>query len=350
MVPQNTAIGSIIAAGKEPLAREVMERQLRRQAQPSGPHEQLEQENSRQTLAYLSQAITVSHPILFLDYVAWAKVMLAARNIAPDWLQENLLVTRDVLTAHLPPENVPVVVPYIDEALDEFPQMPLTVASEMKPGDPLHDLAGKYFYALQQGQRRLASELILTAVDAGIPIKDIYLHVFQKVMYETGRRWQLNEMTVADEHYCTAATQLVMSQLYPRMLTLPRKPYPLIATAVSGEQHDLGIRTVADFFEMEGWDTYYTGANTPAPSLIQTLARLKPQIMAISVATTLHIEAASNLIAAVRTSPEGRRLKILVGGHPFNLATNLWRQIGADGWASNADDATTVAAQLLNGG
>jgi methanogenic corrinoid protein MtbC1 len=38
---------------------------------------------------------------------------------------------------------------------------------------------------------------------------------------------------------------------------------------------------------------------------------------------------------------------ILVGGHPFNLAADLWRDVGADGYAADALRTIDVADQLL---
>ena len=41
-------------------------------------------------------------------------------------------------------------------------------------------------------------------------------------------------------------------------------------------------------------------------------------------------------------------IKILVGGYPFKVAADLWRSVGADGYADNAEDSVKVAAKLLN--
>jgi methanogenic corrinoid protein MtbC1 len=38
---------------------------------------------------------------------------------------------------------------------------------------------------------------------------------------------------------------------------------------------------------------------------------------------------------------------VLVGGYPFNLAPDLWRRIGADGWAPDAQLAVERAGELL---
>jgi len=85
--------------------------------------------------------------------------------------------------------------------------------------------------------------------EAGVPVKRIYLDVFQATQYEVGRLWQLNEVGVGEEHYCTAATQLIISQLYPQIFASEKGPNTLVATCVAGDLHELGARMVTDFFE-----------------------------------------------------------------------------------------------------
>ena len=80
------------------------------------------------------------------------------------------------------------------------------------------------------------------------------------------RYWQMNRLTVAQEHYCTAATQMIMSQLYPYIFEGERNGRVLVATCVAENLHEIGVRMVTDFFEMDGWDTFYLGANVPTAS------------------------------------------------------------------------------------
>jgi methanogenic corrinoid protein MtbC1 len=170
------------------------------------------------------------------------------------------------------------------------------------------------------------------------------MHVFQPTQREVGRLWQINRVSVAQEHYCTAATQLIMSQLYPHIFGAPRIDRRLVATCVGGELHEIGIRMVADFFEMEGWDTYYLGANTPLEGVVETVVERQADTLGISATMTFHVREVIALIEGVRACEMGGRTKILVGGYPFNLSRDLWRQVGADGCALNAQEAVDVAA------
>lgn len=120
-----------------------------------------------------------------------------------------------------------------------------------------------------------------------------------------------------------------------------------MATCIASELHEIGVRMVADFFEMEGWDTFYLGANTPTDSILGTLVERRADVLGISATITYHVSEVERLIQAVRTDPACRDVLVLVGGYPFNLAPDLWRRIGADGWAPDAQTAVDCARQLL---
>ena len=120
----------------------------------------------------------------------------------------------------------------------------------------------------------------------------------------------------------------------------------MVATCVGGELHEIGARMVADFFEMDGWDTYFLGANTPIEAVLSAVAKRKAEALAISVTMTIHLEKVSALIAEVRRAKLDAQTKIMVGGYPFHLAPNLWQVVGAAGFARDAQQALQVAEEL----
>jgi len=303
--------------------------------------------DARRHLDALSQAIFASRSSLFLDYVAWAKIVLSARGIPVDDLAENLQACRHTLKEVLPRDQAAVAEQYLLDSLSRLPELPTLAPSYIRPDQPLFELARQYLDALLAADRRAASQLVMDAVRKGTTIRDIYLHVFQRSQYEIGRLWQTNEIGVGQEHLCTAATQLIMSQLYPLMFGSERKHRRIVAACVGGDLHEIGIRMVADFFEMDGWDTFYLGADVPTSSILQTVFDRQAHVLAISTTLLTNVGTVANLIAAVRVNPACRQLVILVGGYPFNIAPDLWREVGADGCAADALKTIELADQLL---
>ncbi len=343
--------GMLVSTYKAQFAEAVVERlyQLRPQLEitygPRGRAKSLQDTNYH--LQYLAEAITAGSPPLFYEYMAWAKILLAARRIDPADLLLNLELIGETLQAQLPAPAWAAAAPFVEGALERLPHAPVTQTSFIDPQAPFFELASQYLSALLAADRQRASRLILDAVQHGTSIRDIYLHVFQPSQHEIGRLWQTNQASVAQEHFCTAATQMIMSQLYPYLFSAARHGRRLVATAVGGELHEIGVRMVADLLEMDGWDTYYLGANTPAASVRQAVTDRQADVLAISATLVANIGAVAELISYLRASPQPFRAKILVGGYPFNLTEDLWQRVGADGFARNAQEVSAVAARLF---
>jgi methanogenic corrinoid protein MtbC1 len=208
------------------------------------------------------------------------------------------------------------------------------------------ELAREYLGRLLDQDRKAASRLVLDAVDDGLDLPAVYLHVFQPSLWEVGRLWSVNELSIAEEHYATAATQLVMSQLYPRLFEGARRDRAMVATSVGGNLHEIGVRMVSDFFEMEGWDTLYLGANTPPDEVAESARSHEADLVALSVTLDRHLPALRDALDALQPlRQEG--LKVLVGGAPFREDPDLWVEVGADGSGSDAREAIGVANQLM---
>ena len=300
-------------------------------------------------LAYLSQALAAGEPALFADYIGWAKVMLARRNVPADDLARHLELLRDNVRARLASPAGEAASSFVDAGLSRLPQMPADLPSFLPGEGELAGLAREYQAALLCGERQQACQLVLDAAERGVSVRDIYLRVFQPCQYEIGRLWQTNQVSVAQEHYCTAVTQLVMAQLYPRIFAGAKTAGSLVTTCVAGELHEIGARMVTDFFEMDGWNTYYLGANMSDAGILQTVRERKATVLCISVTITYHVRLVESLITAVRRDSSMSGVIVLVGGYPFKIAPSLWKNIGADGCANDAQEAIATVSRLQVG-
>lgn len=301
-------------------------------------------------LAHLAQALMNAQPTLFGTHIHWLRGMLAGRGLAGDELAHTLGATVRVLDERFQAGEAAVARQYVESALADLPRMACTLSSEITDDQPLASLARAYLDALLAGQRHEASRLIVEAVERDTSIKDLYVHVFQRTQHEIGRLWQLNQVTVAQEHYCTAVTQLVMSMLYPRIFAGPRIGRTFIGACAGGDLHEIGIRMVTDFFEMDGWDTLYLGASVPTDDLVRMIAQRRPDVVGISATMTPHIAVVAKLVDAIRAEPACGEVKILVGGYPLTVVPDLWRELGAHGSAPDAQGAVDAAARMVQTG
>lgn len=302
-------------------------------------------DDPRRHLEVLTEAVDSGQPALFHDHIAWAKVSHAQHGDPVQALRASIERLVEELEARAGEYAEPLVAP-VAEILERFDMLPVGSSSCLDPGDDPHAvLARRYLDLLLEGRRREAIAAVIEAVDEGLPVRDVYLRVFQPVQYEIGRRWQMNEVTVAQEHLCTATTQLIMSQLYPRLFTGAPPRHRIVVACVSGDLHEIGARILADFFEMEGWDACYAGASVTADELTEMVETHAADVVAVSATMVHHVGRVRELVAEVRASRP--QASVIVGGYPFLISPELWMKIGADGTAADASEAVALANRLV---
>ena len=93
----------------------------------------------------------------------------------------------------------------------------LDLENILRSGKPysLSPLARKYLDEMLDGNGDVAGRMIVKAVEKDISVKTIYLDVFEPVLKEVGRLWSLKEVDATQEHFISASTQRIMSQIMP---------------------------------------------------------------------------------------------------------------------------------------
>lgn len=297
-------------------------------------------------IEYLATALETGSPSLFAHQVAWAKAAFIARDVPLDLLRTSLVCLLRVVQAELPESHRDQVAEFIRLAIVELDRAPQDLPSSLAVGTPHGRVAATYLLALLEGDRRRAAETVLDLAKSGVSVREIYLSVLTPVQEELGRMWHMNEISVAEEHFATATTQLVMSMLYPHLDRKPFNGQTVVCAAVQENTHEIGIRMVADFFEIDGWRPIYLGPNMPADDLPSAVADFGAGVLALSAGLTTQIRRVREAIESVRADPSSAGVKILVGGAAFAGAGELYRRLGADGWASSGEEAVAEGRRL----
>jgi methanogenic corrinoid protein MtbC1 len=73
-------------------------------------------------------------------------------------------------------------------------------------------------------------------------------------------------------------------------------------------------------------------------------------VLGISATMPYHVNAVQAVISALDTAEPARPVKIIVGGRAFDQEPNLWRSLGADGYAADAGAAVQTAERLVRAG
>lgn len=293
----------------------------------------------------LASAIRLKQPRLFATHIDWCRATLASRNISHEVLLPAMIVLRNVLDEEFP-DQVASISPYFDAAQSVFDRPLPHSKSFLDVSTPHGRLAAEYVLATLEGDRRAACNVVLHAVDEGLAVRDAYLNVLAPAVLEIGRMWHRNEISIAEEHFVTATTQMVMSQLQAKATVAAPNGKTVVAAAVSGNRHEIGIRMVADFFEMTGWRTIFLGADLPAGDIAQATIDFEADAVVLSATLTTQLPAVAAAIAAIRSNPATKSMKVIVGGSGFAESPSLATETGADAFAETPDEAVHLGNQF----
>jgi methanogenic corrinoid protein MtbC1 len=205
----------------------------------------------------------------------------------------------------------------------------------------------QYLEALLQGKGRRAEEIVAGSAAGGVPVAELYQDVLAPAQNEIGRLWHAGEISVADEHFATSITESAMAMLRRASPAAAPRGRRVVASSVAGDLHAIGVRMVADFFEMDGWEAIYLGANTPAADVVETLREHGAHLLAAGASSFLLLRAMIDLVHAVRADERLARVPVIVGGAPFLAIPGLWRDVGADGSAPTAPEAVALGNRLI---
>lgn len=305
----------------------------------------------REHLLPLADAVLMNSPALFEAHLTNAR----RRHAGPTRDQElrrQMAALRQTLLLYLPVRDFELTNAAFAASvrlLTEENAEELFIAPEPETVvGPFDELADAYLNLLLIGTRREAQALLVEAAQTGIDVRALYLEVIQPVQREVGERWHAGLISVAEEHFCTATSELVMAQLYPFLIKKSRHDRRLVAATVAGDLHIVGLRMVADFLEHDGWDALLLGASVPAETLVRLTLDRAADLLVLGASMPHHVNLVQQIIAALRRAPGGERVRVMVGGRPFLDQPALWEQVGADAGAPDAHEAVRAARRLFN--
>ncbi|MEI6796188.1 MAG: cobalamin-dependent protein [Methanomassiliicoccales archaeon] len=303
-------------------------------------------------IKYLCECIALASPELYIANVIWFSSHMTYLQTPMGDYKRGFELAAAAMGEYLPQADREIVAEYIERGIAQLSMKPAEVRSFIGSDSPSDRVASRYLEMLLRGDKQGAEDLIDEWWRTEPDVSSIFIDVFQKTQYEVGRLWEIGKIDIGQEHYCTAATQMIMSHLYPQLWANRRErsrhPRAVVA-CVEGELHEFGARMVADMFELDGWDLIYLGANTPAENIVKIVEDKRPEIILLSATIIYQLRVIVDIIDRINDMGRPGGIRIMVGGYPFNQDVNLWSKIGADGYAPDAKATLAIANQWSEG-
>lgn len=193
---------------------------------------------------------------------------------------------------------------------------------------------------------RVGARSALTAATGAGSLMAVTEGVVAPALERIGDAWAGGDIALAQLYMAGRIAEEVVTAILPATYSDPSRP-PAIAIAVLEDHHALGKRLVLSSLRASGHTVTDYGHGVPVDTVLERCRRERPRILLLS---TLMLPSA----LAVRRVVDGlARLDphpvVVVGGAPFRLDAELWREVGADAMGLDSSDAVALVDRFLGG-
>jgi methanogenic corrinoid protein MtbC1 len=306
------------------------------------------EENHLNHARYMASAFALKSGAGFISTVSWVYKTYISRGFSPDYFPTELEAWRTAVAGHLDEDSARPIRDFYETMIarhEDFIELSKNCCTAVSIQESDKDMVRAYVDAVLKPSMAEAVELCREHITSVSVLQYWWQRIIEPAMYEVGRLWEEGLITVGQEHLATSITQRVMSMFYRLILELPRNKGKVVMAASPGELHELGPRMVADLLEIGGWDTCFTGANTPSDSLVRLLQDQQAEFLCLSTTLSFNLIDVMRVINDVRTACPDSAPKIIVGGQAYSSDSTLWQKVGADAFAAGAADALTLMGQ-----
>jgi len=162
--------------------------------------------------------------------------------------------------------------------------------------------------------------------DGRIGISALYVEVLGAYLTGVGTKWQHGTERVWREHFASHCVRTIVESLYTyvaeRAAAVPRRGETVLLVCPPKEEHELGLRMLADRFEMAGYRAIFLGADTPIADIVDAATSVGAGIVALSASTVIERIELRSFVDELHERLRG--VRIVLGGAAFTHDPGSW--------------------------
>ena len=184
--------------------------------------------------------------------------------------------------------------------------------------------------------------LILNQAFALYPPETVAVQLLQRAVAQVGEGWYQGDVTVQQEHFCSAQ---IIARLEALVMAAPppSRPGRILVACPPEEHHVISPLLLTFLLRRRGWEVLYLGADVPTERLETTVAVTKPKL-AIMPAQQLHT--AATLAEAAQVLQQ-ENVPLAYGGLIFNLLPELRSRIAGHFLGETLEASPQVVESLM---
>ena len=197
---------------------------------------------------------------------------------------------------------------------------------------------------LQRGKAKVVKELVQTALDEGINVKDI-LQSLLDGMGIIGEKFKNDEVYVPEVLVAARAMNMGAQILKPYLAESGVESLGRVCIGtVQGDLHDIGKNLVKMMMEGKGLEVIDLGVDVPPQTFVQAAIDNDCKIICCSALLTTTMGVMEEVVKAAESAGIRDKVKIMVGGAP--VSEEFAKKIGADAYTPDAASAADKAAEF----
>ena len=194
--------------------------------------------------------------------------------------------------------------------------------------------------ALLSFDRDAAQQIVNQAASKGNPV-EIAGELISQTLKKFGDGWEQGKLSLSQVYMSGVICEQIIDTILPPSSPV-RKDQPKIAIAVFEDYHLLGKRIIYSVLRASGFELTDLGGGLDAGRLTELVRKEKIKILLLSV---LMLPSALR-IKELKERLSGTGVIIVVGGAPFRLDEELWKEVGADFFGKDSSEAIDIVTKL----
>lgn len=200
--------------------------------------------------------------------------------------------------------------------------------------------------AVFDGDRAQVVATVRQLIEAGQRPDIILYDAMIPAIQEVGAQFEQGKAFVPEMLVAARAMQGGLDLIKPLLVAGNVQPLArVVIGTVKSDIHDIGKNMVAMMWEGAGFEVTDLGVNVPPQKFVEAIQRTGAQLVGISALLTTTMTNIPVTLKAFEEAGLRHQIKVMIGGAP--ITAEFAAQIGADGFAADANKAVTVAKALL---
>jgi len=208
------------------------------------------------------------------------------------------------------------------------------------------ELLDDLYDAVFDGNRDHVVATVHELIGVEVPPEVILYDSMIPAIQEVGAQFEQGKAFVPEMLVAARAMQGGLDLLRPLLVQSNIQPLArAVIGTVKSDIHDIGKNMVAMMWEGAGFEVTDLGVNVPPQKFIDAIHSTGATLVGISALLTTTMTNIPVTLKAFEDAGIRQQVKVIIGGAP--ITADFAAQIGADGYAADANKAVTVAKSLL---